>query len=225
MVRALKFMDMLVRLLEANNMTVTSSTRDEPAVIRVDDEQIRVILKEEVRGRRQELTREEKRNQERWPSSNQKDFARAYDATNRFVFEIESYTDSQRRWADTKQRKIEEDIEHIARSLLATAAFTKRRRAEREAERRESERLQRLHYQEQQHIERLKQNATTWEEAQRIRAYLAAVEEKATAREGGLAADKAMSRFLKWGRRYADSLDATGARASKEWEQDKSDEL
>jgi hypothetical protein len=47
------------------------------------------------------------------------------------VFEIENYTDSQRRWADTKQRKIEEAIEHIARSILATAAFEKRRRAER----------------------------------------------------------------------------------------------
>jgi len=190
-----------------------------------DGEQIRVILKEEVRGRKRELTREEKRNQEKWPSSSQKDFAWAYDATNRFVFEIENYTDSQRRWADTKQRKIEEAIEHIARSILATAAFEKRRGAEREAERRESERLQRLRYQEQQRIERLKRNATAWEEAQRIRVYLAAVEEKAAAREGGLTADKAMSRFLEWGRRYADSLDATGIPASKEWEQDEAVEL
>lgn len=224
MVRALKFMDMLVRLLEANNMAVTPGTGREPAVIRVDGEQIRVILKEEVRGRKRELTREEKRNQEKWSSSSQKNFAWAYDATNRFVFEIENYTDSQRRWADTKQRKIEEAIEHIARSLLATAAFEKRRRAEREAERRESERLERLRYREQQRIERLKRNATAWEEAQRIRMYLAAVEEKAAAREGGLVADKAMSRFLEWGRRYADSLDATGSPASKEWEQNESDE-
>jgi hypothetical protein len=216
--RALRFMDALMRLLEANDMTVTPGSGREPTVIKVDGEQIRVVLKEDVRGRKRDLTRDEKRNQEKSHYSNQKDFAWVYDSTNRFSFEIENYTDSQRKWTDTKHRKIEEDIEQIARSLIVTAAFEKRRRAEREAERREHERLQQLRYEEQQRIERLKRNASAWEEAQRIRAYLTAVEQKAKAREGGLEADKAMSRFLEWGRSYADSLDANDAPASDEWE-------
>lgn len=220
--RALKFMDTLIRLLEANDMTVTPGTGREPAVIRVDGEQIRVVLKEEVRGRKRELTRDEKRNQERWHLSNQKDFAMTYDGTNRFTFEIENYTDSQRKWTDTKRRKIEEGIEEIARSLFATAAFEKRRRAEREAERREAARLQELRYREQQRIERLTRNAAAWEEAQRIRKYLAAVKEKAATREGGLETDQTMSHFLEWAHRYADSLDATGAPAGGEWEDEES---
>jgi hypothetical protein len=220
MERALKFMDLLVKLLEANDMTVTPGSGREPAVIRVDGEQIRVVLKEDVRGRRRELTRDEKRNQEKWPSSSQKDFVWTYDATNRLSFEIESYTDSQRRWADTKHRKIEEDVEQIARSILATAAFEKRRLVEREAERRQSERLQQLRYAEQQRIARLRKNAVAWEDAQRIRAYLTAVEDKAASREGGLKGDKVTSRFLKWAHSYADSLDPTGASASTEWEDD-----
>jgi hypothetical protein len=220
MERAIRFMDMLVKLLEVNGMTVTPGSGREPAVIRVDGEQIRVVLKEDVRGRKRELTRDEKRNQERWPSSSQKDFVWTYEATNRLSFEIENYTDSQRKWADTKHRKIEADVEQIARSLFATAAFEKRRRAEREAERRESERLQRLRYEEQQRIERLRRNAAAWEDAQRIRAYLTAVEDKAALREGGLNADKAMSLFLKWAHSYAESLDNTGAPASTELEGD-----
>ena len=108
-------------------------------------------------------------------------------------------------------------------AIVATASFEKRRCAKREAERRENERLQQLRYEEQRRIERLKRNAAAWDEAQQIRAYLAAVEEKAAAREGGIAADKAMSKFLEWGYRYADSLDATGAPASEEWAQDESE--
>ena len=222
--RALRFMDALVRLLEANDMTVTPGSGREPAVINVDGEQVRVVVKEDVRGRKRDLTRDEKRNQEKWHYSNQKDFAWVYDSTNRLSFEIENYTDSQRKWTDTKHRRIEDDIEQIARAIVATAAFEKRRRAEREAERRNNERLQQLRYKEQQRIERLKRNAAAWDEAQRIRAYLNAVQEKSAARESGIAANKAMSKFLEWGHRYADSLDATGAPASEEWAQDESEE-
>jgi hypothetical protein len=66
---------------------------------------------------------------------------------------------------------------------------------------------QQLRYEEQRRIERLKRNAAAWDEAQRIRAYLAAVEEKAAAREGGIAAD------------------ATGAPAGGEWTQDESENV
>ena len=52
---------------------------------------------------------------------------------------------------------------------------------------RRQEEEQRLRLSEQTKLERLKTNVAHWEEAQRIRAYLAAVRQHAEARAGGLA--------------------------------------
>ena len=57
-------------------------------MVNLEGEQIRFVLKEEVRGRKRELNASEKRDHERLPSVYAKDFAWTYDSTNRFTFGI-----------------------------------------------------------------------------------------------------------------------------------------
>lgn len=219
MKRALSFMDGLIKLLEANNMTVAVASEREPTATRihVEGEQIKVLLKEHVRGRKRELNAEERRNHERSPEIYRQKFRWAYQPTNRFVFEIESYSDGQRVWSDSRHDTVEKCMEHIALGIRAAADHAKRLRVEREAERLRREKEERLRQRQQARIDRLKQNVARWEEAERIRSYLAAVRQKAEGHDGGLTEDSPMSRFLAWAHRYADHLDPTGSPPGPDW--------
>jgi hypothetical protein len=222
MERALQFMDGLVKLLEANGAGVKTGADQGETItgLLVDGELIRVKLTEAVRGRKRDLTIEERSNHERYPDIYRRTFGYAYDPADRFVFQIECFSDAQRTWADTKRGKIEECTERIVFGLRAAAASEKRWRVEREAERQRSEREQRLRIKQQVRIDRLKSNLAKWEEAQRIRAYLAAVRMNASRQEGGLTDESLISRFLAWADRYVDSLDPTGAPAALDWAED-----
>jgi hypothetical protein len=100
------------------------------------------------------------------------------------VFEIDSYTDGQRNWTDAKRKTIEQCLEQIVRGVCVAAVYGKRLRAEREAERQRSEKEQRRRMKQQAKIEILQRNVAKWEEAQRIRAYLAVVQQKAEGQDG-----------------------------------------
>jgi hypothetical protein len=206
-------MDGLVKLLEANGITFKAGLdhKTAPMSLQVDGELIQVSLKEDVRGRKRELTASERRDHERFPSVYYKDFARVYDPTNRFVFEIDNFSDGQRRWADTKHRKIEDFTEQIVHGVRAAAAYEERRCAVRKAEHEREVEEQRRRFKQQDRVERLKNNLARWEEAQRIRMYLAAVQKAADPE------DSPKLLFLAWAHRYADSLDPTGAPAAGDW--------
>lgn len=102
--------------------------------------------------------------------------------------------------------------------IRAAAAREKRLRIEREIERRRQEEAQRLRLQEQSRIERLKGNVARWEEAQRTKAYLAAVRERAVASPGGYTEYSPLFRFLSWATRYAERLDPSAAPSGADWE-------
>jgi len=217
--RALVLMNNLIHLLEANGMSMSVGGDRPPmqTVARIAGEQIRVILRESGRQHRRELTVAERRDHERSPLIYPKDFALTCDPTDQFVFEIESYSDGTRRWSDRKSKKIEDCLDDIVRGLQAAAAWATRARVEREAARLrwEDEERRRRKYQER--VERLKHNVGCWEEAQRIRAYLAAVREKAEARDGEVNPESSVARFLSWARGYADSLDPADSPAASDW--------
>jgi len=212
--RALKFMDGLIKLLEANGMSASVASEREPVAtkIDVDGEQIKVVLKERVRGRKRDLTTDEKRDHTRAPEIYRQDFRWAYDPTNRFVVEIESYTDGPRNWADAKGKPIERCREQIAHGISAAAKYAKRLRAEREIERARRAEEERLRLRQKAQIERLMENVANWEEAERIRSYLAAVRKRVEAQDGGLKEDSRIAQWLDWAHRYADELDPTNAK-------------
>ena len=109
----------------------------------------------------------------------------AYDSTNRFEFEIAGNI----RWRDSKHQKIEQRLEEIANAVLAVGQSAKRDRANREAEWRRREEAERLRRLDEARIEKLKSNVAKWLEAERIRAYLAAVRQKAESEDGGFKDD------------------------------------
>ncbi len=97
------------------------------------------------------------------------------------------------------------------------AVYGKRLRAEREAERQRSEKEQRRRMKQQAKIEILQRNVAKWEEAQRIRAYLAVVQQNAEGQDGGLKEGSPISRFLNWAHPYAEFLDPMSAPPEPEW--------
>lgn len=217
--RALRFMDGLLKILEANDMGIKVGTKDQAHIIQlqVDGEQIPVTLRENVRGRKRDLTIDERRNHERYPTIYPKTFRWTYDPTDRFVFEIESYSFARRMWSDTKNKKLEDFTEEIVFGLRAAAASEKQRRAEQEAERQRYEKEQGRRMKQQERINRLRTNLETWEEAERIRAYLSAVRKRVRNRAAEPKDESLISRFLAWAERYADSLDPTGNAAALDW--------
>jgi hypothetical protein len=220
--RALAFMDKLVKLLEANEMTLSVRDRDDArgTIVTADGERIRITLTEKVRGRRREFTADERREHERWRGLSRRDFAYEYQPTNQFTFEIQNYSDGRRQWTDNKQERVEDYIDSIARGIIVAAADQKRARAERDAERQRHAREERRRLKYQERVSRLKTNLAAWEEAQRIRAYVAVVRQKHESKEGGIATGSAIARFLDWATRYADHLDPSGCPAAEDWLED-----
>jgi hypothetical protein len=74
--RALNFMGSLIKVLEANNMSVSVGSEREPEATRinVDGEQVNIVLKEYVRGRKRDLTADERRDHQRAPEIYRQDF-------------------------------------------------------------------------------------------------------------------------------------------------------
>jgi hypothetical protein len=209
--RALQFMDGLIKLLEANGMRVSVASEREPVAtkIDVDGEQIKVTLKESVRGRKRDLTTDEKRNHTRAPEIYRQDFRWAYDPTNRFNFEIESYTDGPRNWGDTKGKMIEQCRDQIAHAIRAAAKYAKRRRAEREIEQARRAEEERLRLREQAQIERLMENVAGASSAHPVLSRSVAAKGRSPGwRVEGGQPDRAVFGL---GNRYADELDPTNA--------------
>jgi hypothetical protein len=220
--RALAFMDELVKLTAANGIETKVNPSDEARFVHfnVDGEQIRITVREGVRGRKRDLTPDERRDHERYPTIYRRTFRYVYDPTGRLTVAIDNYSDAQRTWTDTKKQKIEEHPHEIVFAMRAAAAYEKRMRVEREAEQARRAQEERRRWKQQERIERLKRNVASWEEAERIRGYLATVRKKAEDQEGGLQSDSLIARFLAWGERYADGLDPSSNAAAADWADD-----
>lgn len=220
--RAIVLMDQLVKLLEANGIEPKAGSKENASLLHfsVDGEQIRVVLQEVVRGRKRDLTPQERKDRQMFPTLYRQDFKWIYDPAGKFTFEIENYSDAQRKWTETSKRKLEEYFHDIVFAMRAAAAHEKRWRAEREAARKREEEEQRRRWKFQERVERLKRNVSSWEEAERIRAYLAAVRKKTEAQEGGIREGSPIAHFLAWAERYAESLDPSGGGARDDWAED-----
>lgn len=93
---------------------------------------------------------------------------------------------------------------------IAECKEADRRKVEREKQWAEERRLQaeaeerrRRH---EARVKRLREEAAFWEEAQRIRAYVSAAEQKIAA-AGPIEQDSKFARWIKWARRQADRMD------------------
>ena len=195
--RAIELMGSLVGLLEANGMPVSAGPEAEPraTIVSVEGEKVWLPLTERVRHHKRPLTPAEERRRERWPYAGGRDFEWEYRATGRFELSIQGYFDGQAKWSDRKRSRVEDQLEDVVRGVKLAAQSEARRRVALETQRRREAEALRLRLREQERVDRLKRNVADWEEAERIRAYLAVVEKKSRAYEEGSVGSVLISRF------------------------------
>lgn len=219
--RSFLIMDAILKAAEEYGMKPKLIKQDYRTefVVSVDGEQITFKLKEVVRGKQRELTKAEQQYKSvhgrlPWDAPHPV----VYHSTGILTLEIEGFYGAQHQWKDGKRQRIEECLGEFIHGLRRAAENAKEvRKKQMEAQAREAEASRRrLKYQER--VERLKRNAAGWEEAERIRAYLAAARRKVEERDGAVEEKSAFGRFFSWAAQYADSIDPTiSPVASPDW--------
>lgn len=214
-------MDAVLKAAEEHGLKVeVLRPRDTYApILKVDGEEIKFKLHEAVRGHQRELTKAERQYKAVhgfFPLGSPP--LVIYHPTGLLTLAIESYSEGKTGWKDSKHRRIEESLGEFIQGLRAAADYARKRREQQRIEeaRRRKEEDRRWKYN--RLVERLKQNVTGWEEAERLRAYSAAARRNEGARAGALQAESDLARYLSWVGRYADSLDPTiSSGASPDW--------
>lgn len=120
----------------------------------------------------------------------------------------------QKSWNDGRCQIIEDCLNDFMEGLVHAAASEKAIREKREREERERRERIRLYEEakkeqeeEQAKVKKLRQEATDWSEAQRIRNYIMAIKEKAVFNGDEIHPDSDLDRWLTWANQQADRLD------------------
>jgi hypothetical protein len=202
--RALQIMDALVKALEHRGAKFVTVEHSELKELRVDGERIECLLIEEtVRKERDSDAPAWRFNRWEWK------------ATGRLRFEIQQYTPTvgQKKWADSKRHKLEDQIDEIVNRMFATAAALKIWEIEREQQRRQWEQEARLQAEAERRKARelefrnnLERQSQLWVQAANLRAFIQACEE-AMRGEGFSSGDCWEARWLAWARKHSDRID------------------
>jgi hypothetical protein len=203
--RTLRFYDTLIKECEKRGfpVSVPKEPRSEMK-IRVHDEELSVGIDEPNRRSEHVLTQREeaeKRAGKLWYSPKYD-----YTRTGQLIFTINEWGDGdRRRWTDREKRPIENCLNEIIVALVRTSVTClKPRRIE--AERRERERAEeeRRQWAFRAKVDVLERNMKAWQENQKLRAFVAAVEEAAQARKGTVEGNSPINEWLAWARSLAD---------------------
>lgn len=174
-------------------------------------------LTEYVRRSRHEISPAEKSAQQRYWNRSRQDSSISYphipqyDFTPTGVLTIQVGRWPSRSWKDTPKKQLEQRMGEVVSGILALAQETYAKEQEEERQR-EARRRAVAHYEfltkrradELESFKQLEVQASNWERASRLRAYLDAVEQQAKA-AGEVSTD--MSEWLAWARAKADWLD------------------
>jgi len=147
----------------------------------------------------------------------------AYVPTEELFLKIDEWSAQglQKTWGDGKTTKLESCLHDFIIGLIRVAQVVKAERLKRENEHRarmeaQQRRLldEQRRQQEQNRRNYLIQESTAWAQAQQVRAYIAALREKVSARHGGIHPGSQTDQWIIWASRQADSLDPLEATAS-----------
>jgi hypothetical protein len=214
--RAMRIMDALLKALIARGAKVWVNVPEygpSTTYAEADGEKVELRLNETTKKRPAQLTEAQKRENAKHTYFKPHKDVEPY-ATGIFVLSLKSrHTWDRRRWVDQVRKKVEDRVGEAVAALFDAIAECKeadRRKVEREKQWAEERRLQaeaeerrRRH---EAHVKRLREEAAFWEEAQRIRAYVSAADEKIAA-AGPIEQDSKFARWIKWARRQADRMD------------------
>jgi len=193
--RALRIMDSLIKALESRRMSVSLDRARNRTL--VDVRGVAVGIQLEERFKQAEVR------PGRWKRVETGQLALKIDGWNR---------DLRQTWADGKKQRVENCLNSFVVGLVASAEI-RRERERKTQEREREERERRLRAEEERRQERLeqkrvaeiRQQAADWEEAERLRAYAAAVR-SALAEPDGLLGPSSQAWF-EWAEEYISRLD------------------
>ena len=215
--RALLLMDTLVKQLAKQSITVRVDTQANRTFIDVEGTAVALMLSEHVKRTAHEETAAEKKALERYWSRSRWDPSAKFPHVPRFdyhptgVLTITAGQWPSRSWKDTPKTPLEKRLGEVMAGVVALAAEIRAKKAE-EARRREQRRqageryaflMQRLDH-ERALLKQLEVDAANWERANRIRAYVGAVEQQTFSMGNGT---REIQGWIAWARAKADWLD------------------
>lgn len=216
--RALLIGDALIKALERQGIKVWVESAKKLTFIGLGETFLAIAISEHVARSKHEVTVAEKKAIERWQRSPNRwssgyHYPRApdydYHPTGKLTISIGSYPS--RSWGDTPKTSLEQRLHQVVAGALdlieeyriRAEKQERRRRAWQEAKDRYDRQIVRRQH-EQSQLERLKINAAQWQEAERLRQYIEAVEQSA-AQNGKL--NEELADWLSWARIKADCID------------------
>lgn len=216
--RALLIMDTLIKALAKRTITARVDAQAKRTVLDVEGTAVALILSEHVKRTPHAETPAEKRARERYWNRSHWDSSVSYPDIPRFDFHptgvltVTAGLWPSRSWKDTPRTPLEKRLGEVVAGIGMLAADIRAKEAEearrREVRRRAEERYaflkQRLEN-ERARFEQLEADATDWERASRLRAYVDAVEQKA--RSTGNVVTPELQDWIAWARAKADWLD------------------
>jgi hypothetical protein len=215
--RALSFMATLTSRLEQAGMRVSveklASEKGRATWVYVDNEKIRVRLRELTVRMEREPSASEKKRRERNPSGY---WFREYDwkPTGTLAFALLSDGREEKKWSDEAGKRLEDRVNLIIGGLQRRADREKSYRealaAQRQmyaAEELQRRRTERERQEVAKRIEDLNRDVDLWHQSERIRAYLRAFQEKVEKWSGPIDPASETAKWLEWALRYADRLD------------------
>jgi hypothetical protein len=207
--RALLAMDTLTKEVERRGHRVeVSSDRARATMVVVGSERIEVSLRERLL---QVKRPQGDSSHSLWSSRFD------YQPSGRFTFAIHgmSFTGVRQTWSDGRRKRIEDKLGSVVLGLEEASRVAREERLRREDAERRAEEERRLAAAERarreaeaRRVAELRDQALLWEEADRLRRFLAAVETRV--REG--AGDDRTREWLAWAKRVAEDLDPIGRR-------------
>jgi hypothetical protein len=215
--RALRIMDALVKALDTRGMPLRITDLDgkQRACVTLLDQKLAVRLVENMSRIEREPTAKEREEIKKYGRTYLPDRF-SYQPTGMLKLGIigNYYDELQKVVGDGKQQRVEQCLNEFVVKLEAEAVHRKRELEHRERqhqlweeqERRRHEREERQR-KEMERLKALEEEVREWKRAERIRAYLAAVEAR-TAREGTtIDTDSELGQWLAWARHKADWID------------------
>lgn len=214
--RALRIMDALVKALDARGMHLRIETDGKRrSCLTLQGQVLAIRLVESISRTEREFTEKERQDI--------KKYGYTY-LPNRYSYEpmgmlklgiIGTYhSDFHKTVADGKRQRIEQRLNEFVVKLEAEAVRRKRHEEHLEQQHRLWEKQERRRRereeQKRKEIERLKaleEEARAWKRSEDIRAYVAAVETKATHKHGRIGPDSELGQWIAWARHKADWID------------------
>jgi hypothetical protein len=131
-----------------------------------------------------------------------------------FYIEGDEQRQFRRRWAETKSQNLERMISPLVETLVHALAAKRVDRLDQECRNRQQQRIKTLRTSAAQkgsqafyRRQDLIQEVDRWYEAERVRAYLQALQDAVAAGKIGFATEDAYRRWMEWALQYADSID------------------